>query len=233
MQPSKGTARLAGLLYLLVILGGIYSLKIVPDLLVAPGEAAATAGNIAAHGLEYRLGIYCGLLAEVCFVFLGLTLYALFAEVSPSLAGVMLTLNVVVAVLGVVSFTLQSAPLILTDGAGWLSAVPKPQLDALALAFLKLSGIGNELAMVFWGLWLLPFGLLVIGSGFFPKVLGWLLIINCIGWMATGAVAFLLPVHPGVVDTALKPLGIGEPVIMLWMLVMGAKVRPAPALAPG
>ena len=106
-----------------------------------------------------------------------------------------------------------------------------PQLDALALGSLKLSGVNNQLATLFWGLWLLPLGVLVIRSGFFPKVIGWLLIINCAGWIGTGVAGFLLPVHPPAADSVLKVLLIGEPVLTLWLLVMGAKVPPLEAAA--
>ena len=231
MRASKNTARLAGLLYLLVIAGGIYSLKIVPDALVVSGDAAATARNIASSESTFRLAIYVGLVSEVLFLGVGLTLYALLRGAGRGLARAMLILVVIQVVLGVFDLTFQAAPLVLLSGAGWLTAIPKPQLDVLALGSLGLFDVGNQLAMIFWGLWLLPLGLLVNRSGFFPRVIGWLLVLNCFSWIATGFVALLFPVHAGAVDTILKVASIGEPVLTLWLLVMGANVPPEAAAA--
>jgi hypothetical protein len=225
MKASKGTARLAGALYVLLGVAGFYSLKIVPSALVVAEDAAATARNIAAHEFTYRLGIYSGLVGEALFLFLGLTLYALFRDVSRSQARLMLTLVVIVATLGVFDLSFQAAPLVLLSGAGYLSAFTQPQLAAAAMGSLRIHNVGVELAMLFWGLWLLPFGILVIRSGFFPRVLGWLLIINCFAWIVVGGASVLFPAHAGVVDKVMTPFySIGEMSTMLWLLIMGAKV---------
>lgn len=71
----------------------------------------------------------------------------------------------------------QIAPLILLRGADFLSVFEKHQLDALAMTFLNVRSSGITAVSIFWGLWLFPFGLLVIKSGFFPRILGALLII--------------------------------------------------------
>ena len=162
---------------------------------------------------------------------MGLTLYALLKDTGRDLARAMVALVALQAALGLFDLSFQAAPLVLLGGAGYWSAIPVPQLDALALGSLKLSGVNNQIATLFWGLWLLPLGVLVIRSGFFPKVIGWLLIINCAGWIGTGVAGFLLPVHPPAADSVLKVLLIGEPVLMLWLLVMGAKVPPLEAAA--
>ena len=231
MQASRATARLAGALYLLVIIGGTWSLKIVPDALIVSGDAAATAHNIAAHASTWRLAIYVGAVCEFLFLCVGLTLYALLKEAGRDLARAMVALVALQAVLGVFDLSFQAAPLVLLSGAGYWSAIPSPQLDALAFGSLKLSGVNNQLATLFWGLWLLPLGVLVIRSGFFPRVIGWLLILNCVGWIATGVAGFLVPVHPHLVDSVLQAFLIGEPALVLWLLVMGAKAPPLEAAA--
>ena len=231
MKATKGTARLAGALYLLVIVGGTWSLKIVPDALVVSGDAAITAHNIAAHESTWRLAIYAGALCEFLFLCVGLTLYALLKEAGRDLARAMVILVGIQTVIGVVDLSLRAAPLVLLGGAGYLSAIPPTQLDALALGALKLSDIGNQLATLFWGLWLWPLGVLVIRSGYLPKVIGWLLLLNGVGWIGTGVAGFLAPVHPHGVDSVLRLFLFGEPVLVLWLLVMGAKVPAQEAVA--
>jgi hypothetical protein len=225
VKATKGTARLAGALYVLLGVAGFYSLKIVPSALVVSGDAAATARNIAAHEFTYRLAIYSGLVGEALFLFLGLTLYALFRDVGRSQARLMLTLVLIAAVLGVFDLSFQAAPLVLLSGAGYLSPFTQPQLAALAMGLLRLHIVGVDFSMLFWGLWLLPFGILVIRSGYLPRVLGWLLIINGFAWIVVGGASVLFPAHAEAVDKIMTPFySVGEMSTMLWLLIMGAKV---------
>ena len=83
------------------------------------------------------------------------------------------------------------APLVLLSGADFLSVFSKPQLDALALAFLRVRSNGTSVAMVFWALWLFPFGVLVIRSGFFPRILGVLLIVGCFAYLTVSITAIV------------------------------------------
>ena len=122
------------------------------------------------------------------------------------------------------------APLILLSGADFLSVFTKPQLDALALVFLKLRNSGLGVVSLIWGLWLLPFGVLVIKSGFFPKVLGLLLIVACFAYMADSITSIILPAPAHVISTvSLAFGGIGELAIVVWMIVKGAKSEPLEA----
>ena len=118
------------------------------------------------------------------------------------------------------------APLILLSGADFLSVFTKPQLDALALVFLKLRNSALGVVSLIWGLWLLPFGVLVIKSGFFPKVLGVLLIVACFAYVTDSLTSIMLPVPIRAVSTVTLALGgIGELAIVVWMILKGAKAQ--------
>jgi len=84
---------------------------------------------------------------------------------------------------------------------------------------------------MFWGLWLIPFGTLVIKSGFFPKILGALLIIAGIGYIITSLTYFVFTDQAAVIRKAVMPLYFGEVPIILWMMILGAKVPGAPVRA--
>ncbi len=120
----------------------------------------------------------------------------------------------------------EVSALILLRGADFLSVFTRPQLDALAMVFLRLHNSGFVVAEIFWGLWLFPFGVLVYRSGFLPRILGALLIINGFAYPAISFTALLLPQYSDVVSRITFPTLFGEAAIMLWLLIKGAKDQP-------
>jgi hypothetical protein len=78
---------------------------------------------------------------------------------------------------------------------------------------------------MFFALWLLPLGYLVIKSGYFPKVLGVLLAIGCFGYLVDLFLQFLAPdVSAALQPVYLPAVTIGEISFMLWLIFLGAKV---------
>jgi len=232
MTSIKTAARRAGMLYLLLAIIGPFNDIYVPNALIVTGDATATAGKIAAAELTYRLGILSGLVAHVVFLFLAASLYDLLKDVDRKNARLMLMLVVTGVAVGVVNLFHQIAPLILSSGASFLAVFSKPQLDALALGFLRLRSSGTYVAMAFWGLWLLPFGILVIKSGFIPRVLGVLLIVGCFAYLTVSCTAIVFPARTAIVSQIMLPFfAVGELSMIVWLLVKGAK-EPLPQARP-
>jgi hypothetical protein len=226
MNPARGTARSIGVLYLLTMLPAPLSLIYLPNHFIVPGDAAATARNITAGELTYRLLTLAGLVNNILFIFLVLSLYNLFKEVDRRQARIMVLLVVVSVAVGLVTLIVESAPLILLSGADFLAPFSRAQLEALALGVFRLRGNGLGIATAFWGLWLLPFGILVIKSGFIPKLIGVLLIVGCIGYLAQSLTALLWPAQLHTVFNATLPLvGPGELSMIVWLLVKGGKLQ--------
>lgn len=155
------------------------------------GDATATARNVLARELIYRLGVLTDLVA-LLFVFLVVSLYRLLEGTDKKLAMLMVILVGVGVAVGLANLLTKIAPLILLSGAHYLSVFSKPQLDALSLSLLDLNAEGNTVGAVFWGLWLFPFGILVIRSGFFPRVLGILLLVAGSAYLTTSVVSIVL-----------------------------------------
>ncbi len=229
MQTTDKAARVAGALYLLVIIIGPFSLIYVPDVLIVSGNAAATAANILTHETVFRLGILGDLLSGTVFLFLSFALYRLFKGVDQNLAAMLLILG---GVMQTPIFFLNSlnwiAALTLVHGGGYLAVFTKAQQDALAMLFLHLHSQGAVVSLIFAGLWLFPFGMLVMRSGFFPRFLGIWLIAEGFAWPVLSLTGLFAPQYRDLVFTFSQPLFFAEIAIMFWMLVMGAKVRPAP-----
>lgn len=222
---TKKAARVAGLLYLLASIPGAFSLLYIPSHFIVSGNAAATADKIAASEFVFRLGILSELTGFIGFIFVVRALYRLLHGVNKAQASLMVTLMLVSIPFSLLNVLNEFAALALVRGAEFLSVFDKPQRDALAMLFLNLHFQGFMVAQIFWGLWLIPFGVLVYKSGFLPRILGVLLITACFGYLANSLVAFgVLP--NDVVSRVVGQLTILELPIILWLLIMGAKDQP-------
>ena len=234
MSSIKTEARKAGALYLLLGITAPFNQIYVPSAFIVSGDAAATARNITAGELTYRLGVFTGLISNIAFLFVALSLYNLLKDVDRKQARLMVVLAAVGATVGIVTLLTQIAPLAFLSGADFLSAFSRPQLEALSLAFLRLRGSGNHLAMAFWALWLYPFGLLVLKSRLFPRVLGILLILGCFAYLVLSFTGIVFPQQRQVVSQVALPFyAVGEVAMILWLLIKGAKVSEPEPGAPG
>jgi hypothetical protein len=232
MNSTKKRARIAGLLYLLASIIGFPGLIYVPDKLIVSEDATATANHIRASETLLRFGIASELTSFIIFIFVVLALYRLFKTVSEKYAVAMATLLLVSIPISLLNVLNEIAALVLVSGAGFLSAFEKGQLDALAYLFLRLHGQGFVVAEIFWGLWLFPFGVLVIRSGFIPRFLGVLLFIAGSGYLASSFTSLLLPSYRHLVDQFAMVLTAGELPIIFWLLIWGAKDQPLGEQAP-
>lgn len=232
MNSTKKQARMAGLLYLLGSIPAPIGFMYVPSKLIVSGDATATADRIRAAESLLRIGIASELYTPVVFIFLVLALYRLFKAVNETLARQMVILGALVSVPIVFLNVLNEiAALILVSGADFLSVFDQRQLDALAYLFFDLHNQGINVVAIFWGLWLFPFGLLVMQSGFIPRILGVLLIIAGFGNLAGSFTTLLLPQYAQLVDQFAMALAFGELPIIFWLLIWGARDQPSSALA--
>jgi hypothetical protein len=211
------TARVAGLLYLLVFPFAIFSLN-VRGTLIVPGNGAATASNIMTSEVLFRGGIAAWLVSQTLFIFLLLALYKLLKPVNPNVALHMVVLLLVGVPIALVNELNQVAALLLLSGADNLIASEVGRLHAQVMFHLNLHEYGINIAQIFWGLWLLPFGYLVLRSGFLPPILGVLLMIGCVGHLMDVVTAVMLP-HFDVTVTQFT--SIGEFLFPLWLVVKG------------
>jgi hypothetical protein len=232
MSSTHNPGRVAGFLYLLLFAAPL-RLVYIPSKLFVHGNAAATANNIAAHELLFRLGIVGDLFTGTMAIFLVLALYRLFKGVNQNLAVLMVILGgLMVTPIYFLNTLNDAAALLLARGADFLSVFDKPQRDALAMLFLRLHHQGVVANEIFWGLWLLPFGALVYKSRFIPRFLGVWLIINGFAYVVISFTGLLLPQYEAKVFNSTFPILLGEMAIMLWLVIKGAKPPALDTAAP-
>jgi Domain of unknown function (DUF4386) len=230
MNSTYNPGRVAGLLYLLLLAAPL-RLAYIPGKLFVPGNATATANNIAAHETLFRLGIVADLFTGTMAIFLVLALYRLLKGVNQNQAVLMVILGgPITAALYFFNVVNDAAALMLVRGADFLTVFEKPQRDALAMLFLRLHDREVIAAEIFWGLWLIPLAMLVYRSGFLPRFLGVWLTVNGIAYVALSLVGWLLPHYYPVAFNSAFPVLLGELAFMLWLLIKGAK--PLPVVAP-
>lgn len=210
------TARLAGFLYLLVVPLGIFGSLYVPSRLIVSGDAAVTANNLMASETLFRLAIVSDLLAPLVLIFVVLFLYKLLKPVDKNMAWLMVIFLLLGVPIALLSKANQFIALQLLSGADYLTVFTQEQLQALALLFLRLHDRAGTIAAIFWGLWLFPMGYLVFQSGFFPRILGILLMIACFGYVINSFSIFLgYSVNVGLFAA------LGEVLFILWLLIKG------------
>ncbi|HEY6141072.1 MAG TPA: DUF4386 domain-containing protein [Thermoanaerobaculia bacterium] len=231
MEPTDKAARVAGFWYLSMVLTGPFALIYVPSKLIVRGDAAATASRILDHQTMFRLAIAADLVGAVLFLGAALALYRLFAGVDRLRATQLLTLVGVSAGVGFLNTLNSIAALALFRGGEFLSVFDKPQREALGMLFIRLHSQGNTINELFWGLWLLPFGLLAIKSNFIPKFIGIWLIVNGIAYVALSFIGLFAPQYSNTAFLYAQPALFGELAVMLWLLIRGAKPRMVPAAA--
>jgi hypothetical protein len=228
MTSTSKNARIAGFLYLLLAFAGPLRIMYIPTTLFVHGNATATASNIAAHEMLFRLGIVADLFCGTILIFLVLAFYRLFKGVDQYLAVLVVILGgVLPAAIDFFVVLNDSAALILVRGADFLSVFDKPQRDALAMLFLRMHDQEILAAEVFWGLWLVPLGILAYKSRFVPRFLGVWLIINGFAYVAISLTGLLFPQYEKAVSNFTFPILTGEVAFLLWLLIMGAKEQVA------
>ena len=237
MNSLKKQSRIAALLYIVNALPAPFALLYVPSVLIVRGDAAATASNIRDSEFLLRLGMAGELFSSTVVIFAMLAFYHLFKAVSQKHAMAMMILMLISVPISYLNVLNDLAALTLARGPAFLSAVfDKAQLDALVLFFLRLHNQGFILAQIFWGLWLFPFGIAVMRSGFIPRFVGIATIIAGCGYVISSLVSLFLPASAQGIGNLAMILGAGE-LAFFWLLIWGAKdqsqkERPALPVAP-
>src|SRR5215472_9428112 len=223
MNSIKKQARLAGLLYFLASLPAPFGLIYVPTKLIVLNDATATANNIRASESLLRLGIGCELFGSIMFILVVVALYRLFKPVNETQALTMMILILISIPISLLSVVNEVVALTVVSGADFLSVFDTGQLNALAYILMRLHSRAILVAEIFWGLWLFPFGILVIRSRFIPRILGYLLFLAGLAYPARSLTFLLLPAYGPVVDTFATKLTLCELPIILWLLIWGAE----------
>jgi Domain of unknown function (DUF4386) len=223
---ARRTARIAGGLYLINIVGGFIAIGLVPGLLLVAGDAAATAHNIQANELLYRFGLVAHITIDVTAVFLAVIFYDLFKVVNRRLALLVVFFTLVATAVESANLLNQFVPLVLLNGGPYSSAFTAQQLQAQAYMPMALQGIGYDVNSVFFAFYGITIGYLVFKSTFLPRVIGVLLAVGASCYLAYGIADILSPAFAAhLVPYIQLPSLVGEGSFCLWLLIVGLNVE--------
>ena len=225
-SSPKTLARIAGLLYLGTSVPFVFAVQ-VRSRIIEPADAAATVHNIRASATLFRVGIVADLVSWAGFLATALALYLLLKHANQLAAVAMVAFVAVMVAVGYSNTVNQYSAITIAMSAEYANGLGQAGANALVLMFTDVQGNGLDINELFFGLWLLPLSYLVIKSRYFPRVIGGLLIIAGLSWIAQFLVILLAPSLKGVISL----LGIGsdgELVFIGWLLVRGARApRPS------
>jgi hypothetical protein len=224
MSSVRNPGRVAGFWYLLLVFIGPLRLIYIPQKLFVPGNATATASNIAAHQWLFRFGVAADLIGAIVLVCMTMAFYRLFERVDRHLAALVVIFGgVMPAVIYLVNAANDLGALMLVSSADFLSVFDKPQRDALVLLFIRMHGNQNTAAEMLWGVWLLPLGMLVYRSRMLPRFLGIWVVINGFAYVAMSLTGVLAPQYQDKLFLLAQPAMFGELALTLWLVIMGSK----------
>lgn len=217
-QTSPRTkARIAGFFYLLTILTGIFAQGYVSDTLVANTDAATTAANILAHQGLWQAGYAVFMIEMASQVVMVAIFYHLLKPAGRSTSLAAAFLGLTGCVIKTFSRVFFIAPLLVLGDAPYLGVFSVEQRQALALLFLKVNNRGAGMALIFFGLYALLTGYLIVRSTFLPKFLGVLSLVGGAGWLS-----FLYQPLGGRLFPFLAVFAIlGALALIVWLLVFG------------
>ncbi|MBX2900510.1 MAG: DUF4386 domain-containing protein [Cyclobacteriaceae bacterium] len=226
MTTPNNTSRIAGLIYLGVVLTGLFSLMYVPARLIDYHNPALTFQNVKSAEALFRWGIVIGLMCYGLFLFLPLVLYKLFKPVHKPMAQIMVLLAAISVPMYFINAQNQFTALsVITNPAFFQAAIE--QLPAQFLFYINQYNDGMRLIHIFSGLWLFPFGYLVFKSDLLPKTLGVLLMVGCFGYLLNFVGRTLISNYSelGISSYLILPASLGEIGICLWLLIVGARAK--------
>lgn len=230
MAPYKKAARIAGFLFLLMVVTGLFAEIFFRQKLFA-GDAAAAADNILHNEFLFRAGILCDIVMSVSYLFTALALYRLLSSVGKDLAKLMVLFAAAGCVLLLSNILNELAPLHILGAGSPSGALSGAQLQDLAMISYAAYGHGYMVGQVFFALWVLPLGVLIYRSQFIPKVFGVLFIIETACGLLAVAAHFLLE-NAALESALLLPGTVAEMAFLLWLVIRGVS-RPKLPAQPG
>ncbi|WP_240740241.1 DUF4386 domain-containing protein [Flagellimonas allohymeniacidonis] len=222
----KQTARLAGFLFFILVVTGVFAEFYVRQNIFVYKDIAATARNIIENEWLFRLGFVADLVMSTAFFFYAFLLYIVFKNVHKN-GALLLFLSITISVaMYCQNMLYQFSALELLQNKSYSEGFGMEQLELLSSFFLNMHGRGYMVNQIFYGLYLFPLGYMIYKSGVAPKWLGIILMLGCLGDFVDFVTYFLFPNTSSVVlQNITIPADVGELLFCLWLMIWGVREK--------
>ena len=219
------TARTTGLLYLGLAVTGVLGFQLVRGQIYIADDPRGTLSNLVGHASMARLGIVLELGIVLTQALAAVWFYRLFRSVDTFAAGLIAVFGMVnaVAILG-------SAAVLATalDVADDRSLAVSGGAAATVQLLYVISGHLWGVAGLFFGLWLIPMGWLVLRSRWLPRPLGQVLMAGGVGYVLSTFVTYAFANADLVAGLLTVPSIIGEFWIVGYLILFGVREHDRP-----
>jgi len=222
MNSLKKTARIAGILILIISPFAIFSMMYVTSKLIVPGDAWATASNIMASEGLFRLGMVSDSVVFLLEIVIVVMLYVLLKPVSKTLSLVAALSRLAMTVIQGINLLNNFTVLMFLSGADYLTVFEAGQLNSLVLLFLNAYEYVTHIWGLFFSLHLFFLGYLVYKSGYIPRILGIVLVIASVCYLIQSWGIILLPTYEEIFAW-IGFLSIIEVAFPIWLVIKGVK----------
>lgn len=222
MQSPKLYARITGLLWLIVIVTGAYTMFFLHAPTLVPGDAAATAKVVLAGASLYHSLLIIDLVSTASYTGVTVFFFLLLKPANPAVAALAAAFGLMGLLMGLTNLVVHQGPLVLMTNATQFGAFSLAQLQTLAIALMKIENLAFGIAMLFFGFQCFLNGLVVLRTGFFPWFLGALLMLTGIAYVLNFLTNLLAPELSHAIFPFVGVAGFGgEGAMTLWLLIVG------------
>ncbi|NDJ87351.1 MAG: DUF4386 domain-containing protein [Chloroflexi bacterium] len=226
--PLRQIARIAGVLYIIIIVAGMFAGGFVRPELLVKGDVAATAENIIASEGLFRASIVADLAMIIADVAIAVAFYYLLKPVNQGLSLLSAVFRLAQAATLGINLLMLFFVLQLLSGEVYTPVLGEETVQAQAYLFLTAHSIGYKLALMFFAFSILIQGYLLYVSGYFPKILGGLMVVAAAGYFIDNMATFILPNYDDYAATFEMIVMIALPVelgMALWLLIKGIRTE--------
>lgn len=215
----KAYSKLVAIMMAITMVAGGFGEIYAPTMLLVPNDATATANNIIASELFYRVSFFAYLVEAMCDITIAMALFILLRPVHRNLALLALLFRVLSTATFAVSAFFYFAPSLILNNAEYMNSFTPEQINALSLLFFNFYSLGGGVFSIFYGIASVIFGILIYRSDYLPNFLGILLAIAGMGFVANSLLIVVAPFYA--TSAFFLPMLLTNFVFIFWFSLRG------------
>jgi hypothetical protein len=225
---QRKVVRVAGFMFLFSLIVPLLNWTVILSKLIVAENVIATANNIMANELLFRIGISIELIMSVGLIVLALALYIILKPVNKNLALLALLWKLAEAIIVAVIVLISFIALQILDGEAYLTVFTLEQLQAPVGFLLNEHTVLYSIPMVFLGLDMIVFSYLFFKSKYIPKILAGFGILSFALIFIHALMYIITPKYATMLINQIifyAPSGLFEIIIGIWLLFKGINVQ--------